>query len=161
MMGWDGLEVAMAVAVRAHHGQRDKSGKPVILHPIRVMIGVQVHGPEAMATAVLHDVLEDTTVSETDLITAGVSVAVVQRVRLLSRLPSALGERLTYRQYIRSIRDSGDPLALAVKLQDLFDNMGRLQELPEEDRRASVRYRDAMLILGGEESSLRPEDDGA
>jgi (p)ppGpp synthase/HD superfamily hydrolase len=34
------LEKAIAIAAQAHAGQRDKSGAPYILHPLRVMLAL-------------------------------------------------------------------------------------------------------------------------
>ena len=46
------LEKAISIAVTAHRGQRDKAGKPYILHPLRLM---QKCATEAeMIVAVLH-----------------------------------------------------------------------------------------------------------
>jgi (p)ppGpp synthase/HD superfamily hydrolase len=39
------IEKALQIAARAHEGQVDKEGLPYILHPLRVMAGVE--GPEA------------------------------------------------------------------------------------------------------------------
>jgi (p)ppGpp synthase/HD superfamily hydrolase len=50
------IETALQIAVKAHEGQKDKSGEPYILHPLRAMQRVQ--GEEAMIVAVLHDVIE-------------------------------------------------------------------------------------------------------
>jgi GTP pyrophosphokinase len=56
---------AYELAVKAHHGQRRKSGEPYVLHPIEVAricsqeIGL---GPTAVICALLHDVVEDTEV---------------------------------------------------------------------------------------------------
>lgn len=47
------LERALALAAAAHTGQRDKANQPYILHPIRVMLGVNTDD-ERMA-ALLHD----------------------------------------------------------------------------------------------------------
>ena len=52
------LEKAIAIAVEAHRGARDKYGAPYILHPLRVMHRVQTE-PEKIV-AILHDVIEDT-----------------------------------------------------------------------------------------------------
>ena len=59
----DALERAIALACRAHRGQRYPSleAEPYILHPLRVMFAVQ--GFKAQTAAVLHDVLEDTEVN--------------------------------------------------------------------------------------------------
>ena len=54
------LERAIEIARKAHEGQSDKGGAPYITHPLRVM---ERAGPEeAKMAAVLHDVVEDTTV---------------------------------------------------------------------------------------------------
>src|SRR5687768_11464006 len=55
------LERAIEIAARAHVGQVDKGGQPYILHPIRLMLKVKTVS-EQMA-AVLHDVVEDTSVT--------------------------------------------------------------------------------------------------
>ena len=52
------LEDAIALAVEAHRGQRDKAGQTYILHPLRVMLRLETEA-ERMA-AILHDVVEDT-----------------------------------------------------------------------------------------------------
>ncbi len=52
-------ERAIAIAVAAHQGQRDKAGEPYIYHLFRVMLAV--HGSSFRQVAVLHDLLEDTT----------------------------------------------------------------------------------------------------
>jgi (p)ppGpp synthase/HD superfamily hydrolase len=49
------LERAIEIAVLAHKGASDKSGAPYILHPLRLMFGIE--DIEAKIVAVLHDVL--------------------------------------------------------------------------------------------------------
>jgi (p)ppGpp synthase/HD superfamily hydrolase len=145
------LEHAIQVAVAAHAGAVCKAGRPQILHPLLVMVGVAVHGDEAMSAAVLHDVVEDTAWTLADLLDAGFAPAVVDAVGLLSRPPVGAPDRPTYREFIRAIRDSGNRMALAIKIQDIFDNLGRLHELLEAERGIAKRYREALEILGGEE----------
>ena len=52
------LEKALAIAVEAHRGQKDRAGKPYILHPLRVMGRVSTEDEQIVA--ILHDVVEDT-----------------------------------------------------------------------------------------------------
>ena len=52
------LEPAINFAFKAHEGQLDKIGLPVILHPLEVMLKLKLES-EAIV-GVLHDVLEDT-----------------------------------------------------------------------------------------------------
>ena len=47
------LERAIAIAVEAHHDQKDRYGRPYILHPLRVMARVKTDS--ARMVAVLHD----------------------------------------------------------------------------------------------------------
>lgn len=79
------LELAIALAVRAHHGQRYPSPEtePYILHALRVMLGVS--GVRARAVAVLHDVLEDTAITAEELREANLSSEVVNAVTALTR----------------------------------------------------------------------------
>ncbi|MGZ2224894.1 hypothetical protein [Glutamicibacter nicotianae] len=55
------VELAKAIAVRAHEGQVDKLGAAYIGHPARVAGHARAFGgsPEAIAAAWLHDVIED------------------------------------------------------------------------------------------------------
>jgi hypothetical protein len=59
------IERAIEIAAKAHAGVKDKQGQPYLLHPLRVMMGVE--GEEAQIVAVLHDVVEDTPISLDDI----------------------------------------------------------------------------------------------
>ena len=56
---------AMNVAYNAHHGQKDKAGAPYIFHPIHV--AEQMEDETTTCIALLHDVLEDTSVTLAEL----------------------------------------------------------------------------------------------
>lgn len=64
------IRLAYEMAVEAHSKQRRKSGEPYILHPIEVAricteeIGL---GPTALICALLHDVVEDTDISLSEI----------------------------------------------------------------------------------------------
>ncbi len=75
------VEKAYEIAVDAHKFQRRKSGEPYIFHPIEVAricyeeIGL---GPTAVACALLHDVVEDTPLTLSDIKTIfGPKVSVI------------------------------------------------------------------------------------
>jgi len=80
----DALERAIALACRAHRGQRYPSpeAEPYILHPLRVMFAVQ--GFKAQTAAVLHDVLEDTEVNVDQLRQARIPDDVIAAVVALT-----------------------------------------------------------------------------
>lgn len=77
------LERAIAVAARAHEGQYDKGGAAYILHPLRVMMRVST--PEQRIVAVLHDVIEDTPLTLSDLAREGFALKILAALLALSR----------------------------------------------------------------------------
>jgi HD domain len=107
------IEKALQIAAKAHEGQKDKEGLPYILHPLRVMQRVQ--GEEAMIVGVLHDVIEDTSVTADDLRHAGFSEKVVAAVLLVTHRKDE-----SYADYV--VRCKGNDIARRVKLADLEDN---------------------------------------
>jgi len=134
------LERAIALAAEKHAGQLDKAKAPYILHPIRVMLGVETL--EEKMAAVLHDVVEDTDVTLADLAAEGFSPAVVRAVDALTRRK---GE--DYMDFVR--RAGADPVARQVKLADLADNMdlSRLPNPGEDDNVRLEKYRRARALL--------------
>jgi (p)ppGpp synthase/HD superfamily hydrolase len=135
------LAVAERIAVFAHAGQFEEStGDPYICHVERVVNFVK--GDEAKAVAWLHDVIEDSPLDAQDLLKYGISPAVIYAVVLLSREEE--GEE-TYADYIRSIKNSGNPLALAVKIADMRDHLR-----PSCPERLRPRYEKAWQVLTGE-----------
>jgi len=127
---------AERLARAAHAGQVDKVGNDYILHVARV-VGM-VDGDDAKAVAWLHDVLEDTPVTEADLRAGGFSETILTALRLLTRTD----DEVSYAHYIEVIRASGNPLAIAVKLGDLRDHLD-----PNCPARLRPRYERAIEVL--------------
>lgn len=137
------VDDAVALATRAHAGQLDKSGKPYIGHPLRVMAGVADAGEHTRMAAVLHDVVEDTAVTADDLRAAGVPPAVVDAVIALSKRPGE--EQVDY-----LARVAANPIALVVKYADIADNSSpqRLAGLDQATRtRLRAKYAEALRLL--------------
>lgn len=134
------LEDAIALAVEAHRGQRDKAGQTYILHPLRVMMRLEAE--TARMVAVLHDVVEDSPFTQARLRELGYSEEILDA---LDHLTKREGE--TYEAFIERIRPH--PLARQVKLADLEDNMDvrRLPALTAKDAERLVRYRAAWARL--------------
>ncbi len=128
------LEHALVIAALAHAGQKDKGGQPYILHPLRMML--KLDGEHERMVALLHDVLEDTSVTIEQLEEAGFPAEVLQAVQVLTRLP---GE--SRMQAAR--RAAQNPLTLAVKLADNADNLDlkRIPEPQEDDLERLKEYR--------------------
>ena len=141
------LERAIAIATAAHQGQRDKAGKPYVLHPLRVM--QRLSDDEAQIVAVLHDVVEDTPWSLDQLRGEGFSAAVIAAIDGLTRR-----EGEGYEAFIERLLP--DPLARRVKLADLEDNMDlrRIAELGEHDWERIQRYHRAWQRLSAIDGSV-------
>ncbi|NTW37933.1 MAG: HD domain-containing protein [Syntrophobacteraceae bacterium] len=134
------LERAITIAAQAHQGQTDKAHEPYILHPIRVMLRLST--PDERMAAVLHDVLEDTDWSRTDLEREGFSRAVLDAVEALTRRSDE-----TYEDFLHRV--SLNPIALRVKLADLEDNLdaSRIAQPTDRDVRRMEKYRAARALL--------------
>ncbi|OSM04244.1 HD domain-containing protein [Magnetofaba australis] len=135
------LQAAIAIAVEAHAGQLCKSGRPYILHPLRVMFALDRpdDDDEMRCAAVLHDVVEDTDVTLEDLRERGFSARVVALLDLLTHR-----EEESYSAYIARL--APDPAARRIKRADLRDNMDitRLNAaLSERDHARLDRYQRA------------------
>jgi (p)ppGpp synthase/HD superfamily hydrolase len=94
------------------------------------------------ATAVLHDVLEDTTVTADELRAAKLPAEVVEATIVLTRHPAE-----TYEQYIERV--AANEIAREVKLADLSDNLANNRRLPKDPEvRARIeRYERAIRQL--------------
>ena len=142
--GDDLIAAAGAIADRAHHGQVDKVGGEYIVHPRSVATRVTPQSAEFIATALLHDVIEDSDITASDLLAEGIPESVVDAVTLLTRT-----EDVAPQEYYARIRTN--QMALAVKLADLADNTDpdRLDRLPDDTQvRLRTKYRNAYRCLG-------------
>ncbi|TYL54721.1 guanosine-3',5'-bis(diphosphate) 3'-pyrophosphohydrolase [Agromyces mariniharenae] len=141
------VSLAKGIAFVAHRGQLDRSGLPYIDHPGRIAERFDpVTEPVEAAASWLHDVLEDTAVTEQELLEAGVLPEIVVVVQLLTRRPEVSPD-----EYYARIRR--DPIALRVKLADIDDNTApwRLRRLDYDmQQRLAEKYRYARHALGVE-----------
>lgn len=106
------LERAITVAARAHEGHRDKGGAAYILHPLRVMLRVST--TEQRIVAVLHEVLQESPMTLSDLAREGFALKILAAVQALSQRRDE-----SYEDFV--VRVGSDPLARTVKLADLAD----------------------------------------
>lgn len=118
------IDIALRIATAAHAGQLDRDGYPVILHPLTV--GLMGHTDEEKMAGFLHDVVEDTSVTFDNLIEEGIPTGVVNAIRLLTH-----GKESDYYDYIQGIIESGNPIALQVKYNDLKHNYERGKAHPD------------------------------
>ncbi|MEB3766755.1 HD domain-containing protein [Acinetobacter sp. MD2] len=134
------LEQAIIFATQKHAGQVDKAGQPYILHPLRVMLNM--HTLEQKIVAVLHDVLEDSDATATDLIALGFSNQIIHAIETLTR-------KTDESRIDAAHRACKNQLACAVKLADVTDNMN-LKRIPtptERDYSRLKEYQQVQKIL--------------
>src|SRR5512136_1616351 len=107
------LELAERVARHAHAGQVDKSGVAYVEHCRRV--AAKLTGERPKIVAWLHDILEDSNASESDL-RPQFGDAIVDAVVALTRRNGEAPH-----DYYARVR--GNELARQVKLADIHDNL--------------------------------------
>ncbi len=152
------LEDAIILATTAHMGQKDRADLPYILHPLRVMIGLDLADEKALIVAVLHDAVEDTCVTLDYLRDKGYSEEIVDAIEALTKMvdPKAAGTGFydamgteKYSHFIRRVKEN--PLAAKVKIADLKHNadLGRLTKVESYDLKRLDRYHRALEFLTG------------
>lgn len=103
---------AMKIAYDAHLGQLDYNGVPYIFHPYH--LAEQMDDEISCTVALLHDVVEDTSITFADL-EQMFPKQVVEIVMLLTH-----DETVDYFEYIRKIKTNA--IATKVKLADIKHN---------------------------------------
>ena len=134
------VDLALKIAIRAHEGQKDKSGREYVMHPIRV--AERCKDPKAKIVALLHDTLEDTDVTGEYLREQGFPEEIVEGILSVTK-----HEGETYEEFVR--RASKNPIGKEVKKADLEDNMDirRLKEITDEDVKRLRKYLRAWQYL--------------
>jgi (p)ppGpp synthase/HD superfamily hydrolase len=135
------LERAIAIAVEAHAGQRDKSGAPYVLHPLRVMLSLPSN--DERIVAVLHDVCEDCPGWTFERLRAeGFSERVLTALNSVTKRD---GE--AYEDFVRRAADN--PVGRAVKLADMEDNcdLSRISSPTERDFARIEKYKKAIDLI--------------
>lgn len=138
------LQRAIEIATEAHKGQFDKAGRNYIGHPLRVMEMGKTE--EEKIVGVLHDVIEDTDWTFERLAEEGFSQGIISALRCVTKL----SENENYDDFIDRVKKN--PLAVAVKINDLTDNMDirRLPYLSDKDVKRLKKYLKAYKRLIGE-----------
>lgn len=118
------LMIALELCRKLHAGQVDKCGQPYWIHPFTVAMSYfsgygDVKSISCTIVGLLHDIPEDT----------GMAVeALAQLIELTDEEIAALKlltrqDGVSYDEYIDSIGESGNEIAIDVKLYDLLHNM--------------------------------------
>lgn len=134
------IEEALYLALDAHRGQVDLDGKPNILHPLRV--GLRGQNDKEIIAGLLHDVIEDTNYTLQDIEDKGAERDVVEALSLLTHKKNQ-----PYSEYLDRIIDSNNPIAIAVKKNDLLDNLARNDKTTEAKQRIFEKHSRAIERL--------------
>ncbi len=128
------LAKAINLAMQAHAGQTDKAGMPYIGHVMRVMQAGRTI--DEKIAGVLHDLVEDTPWTFEALLAEGFPAHIIDALRCVTKL----SEEEPYEEFI--LRVKSNPLAVAVKINDLTDNMDirRLAEINDKDVQRLRKY---------------------
>ena len=127
------IERAIEIAAKEHAGVTDKGGSPYVFHPLRLMFAVKT--PFEKMAAVLHDVVEDTSITLDDLSKEGFHPDVIEAIDALTKRPGENRMEAANRAVV-------NPIARMVKLADVTDNMdlSRISEPSDKDFKRLKEY---------------------
>lgn len=134
------IREAYDFAEQAHHGQTRKSGEPYILHPLAVadiVVNMQMDTLSIIA-ALLHDVVEDTTVSLDEIREhfGDTCAMLVDGLTKLERIQFRSKEEQQNENYRKMfIAMAQDIRVIVIKLADRLHNMRTLKYQSEESQR--------------------------
>jgi len=132
--------LSLEIAKKAHYGQKDKGGKDYIYHPLYVASLMQ--SDDEKVVALLHDVIEDSSMTLAELQRKNIPYHIIEAVKLLTK-----SKGVDYWEYLEIIKTN--PLAKTVKLADLLHNsdISRLKNVSSEDYQRVEKYKKAMNFL--------------
>ncbi|MBP5258770.1 MAG: hypothetical protein J6Z41_08570 [Prevotella sp.] len=140
-MNWNELyDHALRIAIRAHEGQKDKSEREYVMHPIRV--AERCKDPRAKIVALLHDTIEDTDVTVDYLRSEGFPEEIMNAILSVTK-----HEGENYEDFV--CRAAENAIGREVKIADIEDNMDirRLKEIKDEDVARLRKYLRAWQYL--------------
>lgn len=131
---------AMKYAYEKHHGQFDKNGIPYIFHPFH--LAEQMDDEDSTIVSLLHDVVEDTDTSISEIEALGFNSNVINALKLLTH-----DKNIDYYDYIKKL--SINDIATKVKIADLKHNsdLSRLSEINNSDIERIEKYKKSINYL--------------
>lgn len=144
------LMTALELCRKLHANQTDKCGQPYWIHPFTVAMRsftgyANDQSISYVIVGLLHDIPEDTGMAVGSLV--GLIELTDEEMAALKLLTHQDG--MSYNEYIDSIIESGNEIAINVKLDDLLHNMnlGRFTEagitITDQDTKRNEKYKKA------------------
>ena len=142
----------------AHSNQMDKNGWPYYLHLQHVKYHAEaiidtyfsdLISPEVkeniLHAALLHDIIEDTDITEKNLVDRGYSSDIIKIVKRLTGKPYGF----TYNENIQNMADEGDIAVILVKFCDNIDNRdkARLEKIKNTHPKLKNKYDRSISVL--------------
>ena len=141
------LKIARQIATEAHKEQTDKAGKPYISHCQAV--AAQLNTTEEKIVGWLHDVVEDTNITFSDLEKEGIPEYLIEAIKAITKTS---GE--SYKHYIKRVKEN--KIALSVKIADVRHNcdLSRIANPTAKDYARLAKYQKVLpdLIQSQKES---------
>jgi (p)ppGpp synthase/HD superfamily hydrolase len=134
------IEKAIEFVKQKHEGQYRRGGLPYSTHPIAVaeMLAKDGYGEEFVLTGLFHDLLEDTSATEAEILELG-GEEVLRAVKLLTKQKG-----YTMSAYMQGILEN--PIAKAVKIADRTHNVLSLKEADEAFRERYLKETEEWYI---------------
>ena len=161
----DNLTKAYEFGLKAHMHQRRYSGEPYFEHCLNVALilaGLRMD-TTTIISGLLHDVVEDTDVTEEELIsqfgdTVGMLVNGVTKISSLKFMSKETRQAETFRKMLLSMAD--DIRVIIIKFADRLHNMRTLEHVPEKKRpRIALETRDVYAPLAHRLGIARIKDE--
>ncbi len=138
------VRTAFKIAEVAHADQCRKSGEPYIQHPIAVahiLIDLKLD-PACIAAGLLHDVVEDTTISLDQIREkCGSEIAAIvdglTKLKVIEGRTKEDAQAGSYRKMFIAMAD--DPRVVLIKLADRLHNMRTLDHMPQHKQQRIAR----------------------
>src|SRR5512137_3072171 len=135
------IDKAFKIANEAHWNMRRKSGEPYVIHPIHVakIVNQEIGlGARSIATALLHDVVEDTDYSLED-VTKDFGPKIASLIDGLTKISGTPYKGTTSSMQAENFRRmlltlSNDLRVILIKIADRLHNMRTLDSMPENKK---------------------------
>ncbi|MCX6334403.1 MAG: RelA/SpoT family protein [Bacteroidia bacterium] len=135
------IDKAFRIANEAHWNMRRKSGEPYIIHPISVakIVNQEIGlGAKSIATALLHDVVEDTDYSLED-VERDFGPKISSLIDGLTKISGTYNKENTASMQAENFRKmlmtlSDDMRVILIKIADRLHNMRTLDSMPEHKK---------------------------
>ena len=133
---------ALRLCFDSHKEQVDKTGLPYVFHPFH--LAEQMDDEISTVCALLHDVVEDTELTLSDIKEMGFPDEVVEVLSLLTHESD-----LPYMEYVKKL--SVNPIATKIKIADLTHNndLTRLDVIDDYALKRAKKYQEALDLLRG------------